>query len=215
MKRTRFLIVLMAVSLFSACAAVPEKRPPEEIRKPMPVEEQKRLAMEKFNEILLVSDSSKDKSVTYPKMEKLYFELIANYPDAPLAQESYFKLIELYVRRYIPPKYEKAEEAYERFVKAYPRSPMKNIVDRTLALMYHADKKWDSILKLTTPIFTNFVEKGERPPPYMIFLYAESNFQLRNFDKAEKGFKILLEEFPDFSEKRLSEARITYINSKK
>jgi tetratricopeptide (TPR) repeat protein len=216
MKITRiFIIALMAASLFSACAAVREKKPPEVIKKTIPVEEQKRLARKKFEEILDVSDSSKDKSVTYPKMEKLYLELAEKYPDAPLAQESYFKLIELYVRKHIPPQYDKAEEVYYRFTKAYPRSPVKDLVDRTLGIMYYKDKKWESLLKMTTPIFLNFVEKGERSQPFMLFSYAESNFQLRNFDEAERGFKILLEEFPDFSEKRLSKARITYIKSKR
>jgi TolA-binding protein len=216
MKRARiFLIALVAISLFSACAAVHEKKPSEVIKKTVPIEEQERLAEIKFEEILLVSQSSKDKNVIYPKMEKLYLELAENYPDAPLAQESYFKLIELYVRRHIPPQYDKAEEVYNRFTRDYPRSPVKNLVERTLGIMYYKDKKWESLLKLTTPLFMNFVEKGERPQPFMLFSYSESNFQLRNFDEAERGFKILLEEFPDFSEKRLSKARITYIKSKR
>ena len=216
MKKTRFLlIVLMAVSLFSACAAVQEKRPPELIKKKVPVDEQKRLADKKFNELLLVSQSSKDKKVTLPKMEKLYLELVNDYPDAPIAQESYFKLFELYVKKHIPPQYDKAEDLYSKFAKLYPRSAFKNMVDRTLGIMYYKDREWERLLKLSTPVFMGFVEKGERPPPFMIFSYAESNFQLRDFDEAERGFKILLEEFPDYSENRLSKARITYIKNKR
>jgi TolA-binding protein len=214
MKRARILLIaLMVAALFSACAAVPEKRPPEVIKETLPVDEQKRLADEKFNEILLVSQSSKDKSVTLPKMEKLYLELVSAYPDAPIAQESYFKLIELYVRKHIPPQYDKAEKLYGEFSKLYPESPFKNLVDRTLGIMYYKDKEWDRLLKLSAPVFMEFVEKGKRPPPFMIFSYAESSFQLRDFDEAERGFKVLLEEFPDYSENRLAKARITYIKN--
>lgn len=216
MKRTRILLIaLIVASLFSACAAVPEKRPPEVIRKTVPVEEQKRLADEKFNEILLVSQSSKDKNVTLPKMEKLYLELVNDYPDAPIAQESYFKLFELYVRKHVPPQYDKAEKLYSEFSRRYPRSAFKSLVDRTLGIMYHKDKEWERLLKLSKPVFMGFVEKGERPPPFMIFSYAESSFQLRDFDEAERGFKVLLEEFPDFSENGLAKARITYIKNQR
>ncbi len=210
-----FMVFLIAMVVFSACATAPKEKAREPIKKAIPVEEQRTLAMKKFNDILLLSRSTRDKKVLLPKMEQQYLELVNDYPDAPIAQESYFKLIEIYVNKQVPPQYDKAEKLYIQYASLYPESPFKNLVDRTLGVRYYKDKEWGRLLRMTTPVFDSYVKKGKRPPPFMIFSYAESNFQLRRFDEAEKGFNILLEKFPDFSDNKLAKARITYIQRKK
>jgi tetratricopeptide (TPR) repeat protein len=214
MKRYGFFISVVILFFFSSCAA-PPKEISTQLRPDLSVEEQKERAMEKFNDILVASQSSKDRNVVLPRMEKLYTELIDEYPDAPIAQESYWKLIEMYVTKHYPAKYDKAEEIYYRFIKDYPASPFKPLVDRTLSVRYYKDKQWERLLKLSRPLFRSYVEDVKNTIPFLIFSYAESNFWLRNYDEAEKGFKVVVDNFPNFTELRLSKARLTYIQRKK
>jgi hypothetical protein len=213
MKRVNILFgILIFVFLLYACATPPEQKPSGMINPSIPVEEQKTLAMAKFNDILTLRESTHDRDSIRPELENLYLDLVTEYPDAPLAQESYWKLIEIYLKEYSPPEYDRAEELYGRFVQLYPEAGMMKImIDRTLGIMYYKNREWERLLKLSTPLFRAYVEEGKRTPPFMLFSYAESNFQLRNFDDAEQGFKVVLKDFPDYSENRLSQARVTYI----
>jgi tetratricopeptide (TPR) repeat protein len=217
MKRVNILFsILIIVSLLSACATAPEQKPSDMIKPSIPLEEQKTLAMAKFNDILTLRESTHNRDAIRPELENLYLDLVTEYPDAPLAQESYWKLIEMYLKEYSPPEYDRAEELYGRFVQLYPEpGMMKIMIDRSLGIMYYKNREWERLLKLTAPLFRAYVDEDKRTAPFLLFSYAESNFQLRNFDDAEQGFKVVLKDFPDFSENRLSKARVTYIQRKR
>ncbi len=214
MKIYFFYISAFMVFVLFSCAAPPKEKS-RQLRPALSVEEQKARAMQKFNDVLTVSQSSKDKSVVHPKMEKLYKELISDYPDAPIAQESYWKLMEMYVEKQFPAKYDKAEETYYRFVGDYPQSLLKPMVDRMLSLRYFKDKQWDRLLKLSTPVYRSYVDEGKRTSPFLIFSYAESSFWLGNYVEAEKGFIVVVINFPEFSMMKQSKARLVYLQRKR
>lgn len=201
--------------LFS-CAAVQTEK--EEIAKPSVATEdvsayteQELKSIEKFNEILIVSSSSKDRKDVLPQMEKLYKEIISDYPDAPLAQESYWRMIEIYVKEYSPPRFEQAETLYSSFISKYPESPLAGIVSSSLAIGLYRHKEWERLLKLSNPVFQTYVESGTSRLPLMIFMYAEANFQLGNFENAENGFRLVIEKFPQLNENKRAKERLNYI----
>lgn len=216
MKAYYSIISIFLVFIFSACATVPKEEkaaqePVTEKKNMRATLEREKKAFDKFNEILVVKRSSRDRKAVLPQMEKLYMQLIDEFPDVPVAQESYWKLIEIYVKDYSPPLYDKAEKLYSRFTKNYPESGLKWLVYKTLALSYYLHKEWNRLLKFSTPGFNEYIEKGESPMPFIIFMYAESNFQLGNFKEAETGFQIVIEKFPQLNEERRAKERIRHI----
>jgi hypothetical protein len=99
MKRSiGFVSVLMF--LISACATttvvVVEKKPEPEAEAPTieairgytPTESEVK-SLEIFKEIYKLAVSSDDKRSYLPRIEELYTRIITDYPDAPLAKESY------------------------------------------------------------------------------------------------------------------------------
>jgi tetratricopeptide (TPR) repeat protein len=212
-----FIVINILLFLFlSSCATAPVEREdaeplPDKKEVLSPAEREKK-AFEKFNEILIVRRSSRDRKAVLPKMEQLYVQLIDEYPDVPVAQESYWKLVEIYTKDYSPPLYDKAEELYDEFVEKYPESGLKRVVDKTLALSFYINKEWERLLRLCDPEFKKYIEEGISPYPLLIFMYAEANFHLRNFEEAEKGFKIVMEDFPQLNENRRAKDRIKHMN---
>ena len=56
-----------------------------------------------------------------------------------------------------------------------------------------------------------YIENGRSPLPLLIFMYAEANFWLKNFDEAEKSFEIVIEKFPQLNENKRAMDRIRHI----
>ena len=215
MNRVFIIMNIVLILSLSSCATAPVERedagPLPDKREVLSPKEREKKAFEKFNEILIVKRSSRDRKAALPKMEELYIQLIDEYPDVPVAQESYWKLVEIYTKDYSPPLYDKAEELYDEFVKKYPQSGLKRLVDKTLALSYYINKEWERLSKLCSPEFKKYIEEGKAPYPLLIFMYAEANFHLRNFEESEKGFKIVMEDFPQLNENRRAMDRIEYM----
>jgi TolA-binding protein len=118
------------------------------------------------------------------------------------------------VNDYSPPAYEKAETLYNNFLENYPRSALKGNIDRTLGLKYYINKEWGRLLKLSAPAFKKYTEEGVSPMPLLIFMYAEANFHLGNLKESEKGFKIVIEQFPQLNENERAKARLEAIRRK-
>jgi tetratricopeptide (TPR) repeat protein len=212
MKRTRDIINIFLVLLVSACAAPPVEK--KEIVTPgvTPLmKEREAEAFKKFNEILEISQSSRDRDSVLPRMEELYIELINEYPDVPVAQESHWKLIEIYINEHSPPQYEKAEKLYKVFASNYPESGFKGLIEKTLALKYYISKEWERLLNISAPEYKEYIESGKPPLPLLIFMYAEANFWLGNLDEAEKSFEIVIKDFPVLNENKRAMDRLHHI----
>jgi tetratricopeptide (TPR) repeat protein len=216
------LLLVFVMSLIYSCAAgLKETEKAEEIMlppgetKPAPTptaEETKSLKL--FTSVLELIESTDDRKSVLPKIEELYENIIREYPEAPLAQESYWKLITMYVEDYSPPAYDKAEIKYEEFVKNYPQSYIKGFIDDTLSNSYYKTADWNRLLKLSSLVYQEYLEKGKQPRASMMFMYSEANYNLGNIDEAAKGYNIVSKLFPKLIAGIKSKQMLEKINSK-
>lgn len=193
-----FLLVFFVVIIYS-CAAAPKKAETEkaaETKKPPTPTAEETKSLEVFTSVLELIESTDDRKTVLPQIEELYENIIRDYPEAPLAQESYWKLITIYVEDYSPPAYDKAEIKYNEFQSKYPQSYIKGFIDDTLSNSYYKNSDWDGLLKLTSPVFQEYIEKGKQPRASMMFMYSEANYNLGNIEEAGKGYKIVSDLFP-------------------
>jgi len=211
------------IFLFSIFAiphlAVPAENAEE--AKPLIEKEQKKItsdrekkAYEIFNEILTLTETTDTKTVL-PQIEALYLRIIKEYPDTALAQESYWRLVLLYVDKYTPPKYEKAEDLYSEFLKKYPGSVIRNLIEDTLSKSYYKNEKWDRLSKLYSYVVKEFGEKGKLSNPNPMFMYAEAKFNLGDLAEAGKAYKIVIEQFPTSGRATTAKARLEDIKNRK
>ncbi len=169
--------------------------PREEIKvASLPKEEEKK-SLEIFTEILGLVESTEDRETVMPKVEGLYEKIITEYPTAPLAQESYWKLISIYVDEYTPPNYGKAELRYGEFINKYPKSYYRGFIEDTLGNSYYKNSEWNNLLNLTAPAYEKYLESGKQPSASMLFMYSEANYQIGNMQEAEAGYTILADKF--------------------
>ncbi len=170
--------------------------------------EQDTKALEAFENILSLSQATEDRKTVLPQMEKIYAEIINKYPDASLAQESYWRLIAIYADDYSPADYTRAENLYYEFIGKYPNSPLKSIAEETLGTSYYKDEKWDKLLSICKPAVQEYFNNKTRPRPALIFMFSEANFNLGNYSEALKGYKIVIDLFPRLNESIKSKARL-------
>lgn len=201
-----FLLFITVLATFAySCATVPEETQPEKAVEVKPAAETKKIAVPTkdeteslalFTEILELVESSRDRRSVLPRIEEVYIRIIKEYPDAPLAQESYWKLIEIYVEDYSPPAFEKAESLYQQFSKKYSKTYMKSFIEDTLGNSYYKNTEWTRLLKLSEPVYIKYSQTGKEPRASMIYMYAEAQYNLGNYDEAEKAYRIVSEHFP-------------------
>jgi len=212
---------IAVISLLSACSTVQQTgvtEKPEEIR-PVAAEKAKVVhptkreaeSLRVFSDALDLIQSSEDRKAVLPQVENLYRKIIKEYYDTPLAQESYWRLISIYIDDYSPPDYEKAESLYMEFIKMYPVSPLKGFIAETLGKSYYRSAQWDKLLKVCTPVFREYTEEGKRPKPSLMFMYAEANFNMGSVAEAERGYEIFLEVFPRTGNSIKAKARLEEI----
>ncbi len=216
--KANIIYIFLFIFLVSACATAPvekvgERKPSSETKALSPAEQDAR-ALVAFNEILTISQSSDSRWAALPQIEEKYNEIITKYPEASLAQESYWRLIAIYVNDYNPPAYDRAEALYSEFLKKYPQSDLRGFVDETLGISYYKNAEWDKLLKVCLPSYQKYIEEGKRPRPSLLFMYSEANFNLGNFPEAEKGYKILIDMFPRLNESVKAKARLEEIKKR-
>ncbi|NJD56578.1 MAG: hypothetical protein FIA94_09270 [Nitrospirae bacterium] len=180
-------------------------------------EDQNKEAFKEFEKILDLTGET-DRAAILPQLETGYLDIIKHYPLSHLAQESCWRLMTLYLADFNPPAYAKAEGVRAEFIRKYPDSKMRGLIDRTLAESYHKNEQWEKLLVFYTPSVRQSVETGKFPRALDIFMYAEAKFGLNDIVEAEKGYKIVVANFPKsreglFAAKRLEE--IQTLKSKK
>jgi len=200
-----FLTLMPAVFFFS-CATSPK---PAVMEKPETVIEKENgkkvigrteeeiKSLELFTEILDLTESTDDRQSVLPRAEALYDKIIREYPGTPLAQESYWRLVTMYVRDYSPPDYEKADKRYREFLEKYPHSVMKGFIDDTLGNSYYKHAEWNRLLKLTAPVFREYTDKKTPPRAPLLFMYAEANYNLGDLVEAERAYRMAVDLFPE------------------
>jgi tetratricopeptide (TPR) repeat protein len=174
--------------------------------------EQEKGSLAVFTELLDVIESTSDRKSILPKIEELYMKIITEYPKAPLAQESYWKLLTIYVEEYFPPAYDKAEKLYNDFLTGHPKSGLKKFLVETLGKSYYRNAMWDKLLGISTPVFKEYKETQRKTPASILFMYSEANYKIGNVEEAEKGYTIVSEKFPRLVEGKKSKSMLEKIS---
>lgn len=212
----RYLLVVLF--LIPACVTPPkiaDDKKPLAAGKELPVEEQEQKVNELFGRILSLTEAAEDRQSVLPQMEALYDEIINNYPDVPLVEETYWRLIALSVEEFKPPKIDKAERLYKDFLRRYPNSTLTFNIEQALGQFYYANKMWDRLLRTFTPYIKKFIATGKLDRPYHLFMFSEAKFNLGDLIEAEKGYKIVIEFFPKTTEGETSKKRLEEIKKLK
>ncbi len=214
------IVIISAFLFFYGCATSPVKE--AAVPKGMPAkktelsqEQQEHKSIELFHELLNISSSAKSRQEAVPLLEAKYLEIISEYPDAPLAQESYYRLISLFLNDHTPPEFASAEANYVDYVFRYPGSKFKFLVDLEFSRSYYRHQKWEELLALTKPAYAAYLKKGSFSNPTLIYMFAESSNNLGNKSDAEEAYKAVIRLFPDFPEGILSKPRLKEITRQK
>ncbi|MDO9287431.1 MAG: hypothetical protein Q7T83_01420 [Thermodesulfovibrionales bacterium] len=218
MRYALFLGLTVFLFLIPACvtpAKIADDKKPLADRKKLPVEEQEQKVNELFGRILSLTEEAEDRQSVVPKMEALYDEIINNYPDVPLVEETYWRLIALSVEDLKPPKVDKAEKLYKDFLRRYPDSTLTFNIEQALGQFYYVNKMWDRLLRIFTPYVKKFIATGKLDRAYHLFMFSEAKFNLGDLIEAEKGYKIVIEFFPKTSEGETSQKRLEEIKKLK
>lgn len=211
-----FLLLILIVSVFSCTSVISTRKDvtPGKEKRPLTVQEQQNEALLVFKRILEVRKNAKTLEEATKKIEPMYLEIINKYPDAPLAQESCLRLIELYLRDYTPPATEKAEHIYKTFRERYPQSILRDRVERTLTKFFYSLKMWDRLIELHRERIKRFIETGDIDDPYYLFVFSETRYNTGNVSEAVKGYKWIIKKFPNSHDARLSQQRLEEIRMK-
>jgi len=203
-----------AAAIFLSCAPpAPEVvRPeaPEKAEAKLTPEEQNNLAMAEYERLLNMT-VEKGKRNVLAELEESYRNIIAKYPDAYLAQESYWWLILMNLEDHSPPRIERAESYYEEFRKKYPDSTMKVVFDDTLGRFYYRSNLWDKLIKISHSYVKKYIETDELPTPLFMFFYSEAKYKTDDLKEARKGYRIVINRFPDSTEAAIARERLDEI----
>lgn len=215
----------VALMLFVSCASAPPKKQQEQDIPPVAVEETKprmisqklsaeeqdRLSFEVFEEILNLT-SDKPRAEILPQMLEAYRKIASLYPDAHLAQESYLQMVNIYLNDFTPPKTDMAEDAYREYMKLYADSPFRAVIEDKLVRFYYATDAWDKLLWITRPAIAKYIKEGTLEGPFFLFLYSEAKLNTGVGTEAEKGYRTIIELFPQSTEAKVSQKRLIEIN---
>lgn len=231
------LIIAGALSFLVSCATAPkeqaipqiEEQAPEEKQVPAvekqpftvattrgytPTESEVK-SLEVFNEIYRLVKKSRKKETVLPEIEKLYLKIIREYPDAPLAKESYWRLAELYIYDYSPPEFQKAEALLQELSENYPRSSYRGRIKEVIGRAYYRSSDWDNLLRLCTPEVDTFRETGQKPRPSLMYMYSEANYHLGYLEEAIEGYMLLVKFYSRTNEGRKASIKLKEIQEKK
>jgi tetratricopeptide (TPR) repeat protein len=192
---------------------VPQPRPPimhdkEQVN--LSLEEQIRLSSKEFIKIYELSQG-KDRSANLEQIITLYYRIINQYPDAPLAEESYWHLIKIMLNEFQPARKSEALELYNTFVANSPDSFLINIAADSLMRFYYRNKLWHDLLEMTAPYINEMKTVAVLETPVPIFLYAEASYHLDDLQEAARGYELILKYFPDTLMARITRPRMVEI----
>ncbi len=116
-------------------------------------------------------------------IERLYLEVMDKAPETDQAQESYWRLSNLYLQAYDAPKYPEARALLERFLARYPDSEGVPLVKRRLAFVYEEMKDWPKTVEIYSELFAAPEVPAEVMQEYG-FSYAQA---LKNAGRVEEA----------------------------
>lgn len=176
----------------------------------LPRAEQEKKANALFQEIFKLAQEE-ERTANLPGMIGLYQEIINKYPEAPLAQESYWRLIEIDLRDFSPPRNDKALGLFDEFRTKYPDSPLMKVVQGTMARAFYLAGNWRELLAVVNPASEEINAPKEFQQPLSIFYYSEAKFHLNDSGEAARGYQAIIKNFPDFQGTKTARERMIAI----
>jgi len=177
-------------------------------------EEQQKKAIKVFYHIFELSRSKK-RAGNLKQIIALYTEIINCYPDVPLAQETYWRLIEMFFREFNPPKKDEALRLYKEYKNRYPYSPLRGKVKGTMIRLLYLNKYWNELLVFTSFCTKDFNNPKKLKSPLPMFYYSEAKFRLNDLKEAFRGYEVIVKYFPDSRMAGTAKKRMAKIKSKK
>lgn len=126
-------------------SALGESAPPPALS----LDQQQALAARLFDEIV---DTDR---YEFEKIEQLYLRVIRECPESDQAEESYFRLSNLYRMGYDPPKYEHLRLLLEEFLQRHPDSEGAPEMRERLLRAYENSGRWEAVVALYQEIVPN------------------------------------------------------------
>lgn len=127
------------------------------------LEEQQALASSLFTQI---TDTDR---FEFERIEQLYLQVIRECPDTEQAEESYFRLSNLYRMGYDPPKYERLRLLLEEFLQRYPDSPGMPEMRERLLRAYENSGQWEAVVAL----YDEIVPAMPEDHPYLLVTHLD------------------------------------------
>jgi len=177
--------------------------------------EQQKRATEVFHQIFKLSRNNKKRAGNLEQMIALYTQIITHYPDVPLAQESYWRLIEMFFRDFNPPKKDQALTLYKEYGNRYPDSPLRRAVKGTMTRLLYLNKYWNELLVFTSVCAEDFDDPKRLKSPLPLFYYSEAKLHLNDFKESSRGYEVIVNYFPDSRMARTAKKRMAEIKGKK
>jgi len=225
MKKNTIFICVICTSIFlsvSACKAnslsskstlAPQSSAIADGKSVLSVDEQQKKALELFHNIYETSQKIA-RPAGLGQLVDMYHELINTCPDTPLAQECYKLLIMMYLYDFNPPKQKEAIGAYKTYAARYPESPLRPAILNSMARFLFESKNWQDLSDLMSPLVKTKDVPGQRQKPFLLFLYAEANYNLKNFQEATWGYQEIVTSFPASRFAKRAESRIAETKSR-
>ena len=210
------LVLVAVMDIGPATASSDAKKTPtpasvSKTKEPLlPRPEQEKKANALFQEIFKLAQEG-ERTANLPRIIELYQEIINKYPEAPLAQESYWRLIEINLRDFSPPRNDKALGLFDEFRAKYPDSPLMKVVQGTMARTFYLAGNWQELLAVVGTASEEINAPKEVQRPLTIFYYSEAKFHLNDPGEAARGFRALIRNFPDFQGSKTASERIAAI----
>lgn len=118
------------------------------ISKKLSVEEQKKLAQELYTQMAALPSNDKTELIN------LHTQVIENCPDSLRAQESCWKLSNLYLAGMYPPDFQSAKLVLEHLLKQYPDTQLVNEAKNRLLAVYKTVGEFDKVVELYEQMFS-------------------------------------------------------------
>ncbi|MDF1527971.1 MAG: hypothetical protein P1R74_02485 [Sedimenticola sp.] len=131
------------------------------------LEEQQTHAAELFEQIRQAD------TYDYAQIEQLYLQLLQECPDTEQAEESYFRLSNLYRMGMDPPEYQKLRVLLEEYMVRYPTSEMAPEMSKRLRRAYEDTGQWPQVVELYDAEVSELTEDN---PYYLVTMldYAKA-----------------------------------------
>jgi len=131
------------------------------------IEEQEKLAKASFETMINLDKWETD------QFESIYREVIEKCPDVDAAQESCWRLSNLYLLSADPPNFDGIIEVLEHLMKKYPDSPLIPAAKNRLTIAYERTGRHESLANMYEELFQRNPQLDDRQ--YMIYAIEYAN----------------------------------------